>query len=113
LLLWRSLSRGRRCDAPNWRPFLAVRAPALPPLVGPRRKARPTAVLDHPRALAQRDGAARPALDRGPIGRLRHLKVLDAGNVLDDIRPVRGPHVDAKGEMCSGYSHLRGPKSGL
>jgi hypothetical protein len=68
-------------------------------LCRPRRQPRPPATPDHPRALAQRDGRAGPALDRGPIGRLRHLEILDAGNVLDEVVAAGIPHVDAESEM--------------
>jgi hypothetical protein len=48
----------------------------------PLHYAQAPAVLDHSRALAQRDGRARPALDRSPIGRECDLIILNAGDAV-------------------------------
>jgi len=58
--------------------------------------------LNHPRTLPQGDGCAGPPLAGGPIGRHRYLKILDAGQVLDDFLAINGPHVDAVQEVSSG-----------
>ena len=44
--------------------------------------AQAPALLDDSRALAQRDGRARPALDRSPIGRECDLIILNAGDAV-------------------------------
>src|SRR5215468_10941582 len=71
------------------------------------RQAQIPAILDHSSALAQGDGRAGPALDRGAVGRQRDLIVLDAGDVLHDAFAVRRPAVDAEGEVISRRGHLR------
>ena len=57
--------------------------------------AQTPAVLDHARALAQRDGCARPALARAEGGEY-DLIALDAGDVLHDALAVRRPGPAAK-----------------
>src|SRR5215467_953019 len=56
----------------------------------------------HPRALAQRDPRRWPARDRGLVGRLRDLKVIDASDVLKDA--IRGavPDIHAEGKVGLG-----------
>ena len=68
-----------------------VLAPAtFATLVRPSQ-AQPPAVLDHACPLPQRDRSARPALDRGPVGREHDLIILNAGDVLDDVLAVGCP----------------------
>jgi hypothetical protein len=43
-----------------------------------------TPLHQHTRALAQRDPRRWPARDRRPVGRLGHLEVIDASDVLND-----------------------------
>jgi hypothetical protein len=65
-------------------------------------------VLDHLRALPQRDGRARPSLAGGPVGGECNLIVLDASDVLDNAFAVWCPRVDAEGEVGSKRpGHLR------
>src|SRR5262249_36590133 len=70
-------------------------------------RAQTAAVLDHSRALPQGDGSPRPALAGGEEGGERDLIVLDASDVLHDAFAVRGPRIDAEGEMSSQLAHLR------
>jgi hypothetical protein len=46
---------------------------------------RPSAILNDAGALPQGDGAAWPTLTGDAVGRHRHLEVLHAGQVLDDV----------------------------
>jgi len=71
--------------------------------------AQTPAVLDHSRTLPQGDGGTGPAFAGGAESGERNLEILDAGDVLDDAFPVRGPGIDAEGEM---RSHRRGSGSG-
>src|SRR5262249_27476738 len=65
-------------------------------------------VVDHSRTLPQRDGSARPALAGREEGGERDLIVLDASDVLHDAFAVRGPRIDAEGEVSSKRrGHLR------
>ena len=54
-------------------------------------------------------GGARPALAGGAVGGECNLIVLDPGDVLDDAFAVRGPSIDAEGEVSSQSGHLRPP----
>src|SRR5262249_6012460 len=65
-------------------------------LVGPGGGSCPPTILDHPRILAQRDGPARPALDRGPSA---------PGEVFDDAGTVAAPYIDAEVARRAGYPH--------
>ena len=55
-------------------------------------------------ALGQRSQAARKVGERNPI-------VLDAGDVLNDAFAVRGPGIDAEGEVSPsrGVGDMKGP----
>src|SRR5262249_22725058 len=65
---------------------------------------------DHTRALPQGNGGAGPTFTGGVVGGERNLIVLDASDVLHDAFAIRGPHIDAKGEVSSKCrSHLRLP----
>src|SRR5262249_12139962 len=64
-------------------------------------QAQTPAILNHSRALPQRDRRVGPALVRGVIGGACDLVVLDAGDVLDDAFAVRGPGVYAETEVRS------------
>src|SRR5215469_17029022 len=63
--------------------------------------AQPPAVLDHSRTLPQGDGSPRPAFTRRAEGGERDLIVLDASDMLNDAFAVRGPGIDAEGEVSS------------
>jgi len=89
---------------------IACLKPALSTLVRPRRQAQTPAILDHSCALPQRDGPARPALDRGSVGCQRDLIILDASDVLDNALAVRVPQIDSEGEMRARYRHLPFPQ---
>jgi hypothetical protein len=78
----------------------AALTPPLAALVR-SRQAQASTILNHSRALPQRDGDARPALAGGVIGGERDFVVLDAGDVLDDALTVRCPRIDAEAEMRS------------
>ena len=67
-------------------------------------QAQTPAILDDARALAQRDGRARPALAGGAESGECDLIVLHAGDVFHDALAVRRPAVDAEGEVSSGPS---------
>jgi len=69
------------------------------------RQAQALAILNHSRALPQRDGYARPASAGRVIGSERDFVILDTGDVLDDALAVRCPRIDAEGEMRSGCHH--------
>jgi hypothetical protein len=58
--------------------------------------------FNHPRALTQGDGHPWPALAGSPIGCHRYLEVLSASQVLDNLRAINAPHVDAVQEVKSG-----------
>ena len=83
--------------------------------------AQASAVVDHSRTLPQGNGDAGPTLAGGAMGGERNLIVLDAGDVLHDAFAVRGPRIDAEGEMSPECGHLRflpssvrrGPRLGL
>jgi hypothetical protein len=87
-------------------------APEVPPGSGWRspHHAQAAAVLDHSRALPQGDGGARPALAGGAVGSECNLVILDAGNMLHDAFAVRGPSIDAEGEVRSRRGHLHLPR---
>jgi hypothetical protein len=72
-----------------------------------RHHAQAPAVLDHSRTLPQGDGRAGPAFTRCAIGGECNLIVLDAGDVLHDAFAVRGPGIDAEGEVSSQTGHFR------
>src|SRR5262245_28129736 len=75
---------------------------------GQSHHAQAAAVLDHSRALPQRDGSPRPALAGGAEGGECDLIVLDASDMLHDAFAVRGPDIDAEGEVSSKRrGHLR------
>src|SRR5262249_16208499 len=57
--------------------------------------------------LPQCDGGSRPALAGGEKRGECDLVVLDAGDVLLDAFAVRGPRIDAEGEVSSQRAHLR------
>jgi hypothetical protein len=70
----------------------AVRAIQLfchygPALVRPR-EAQAAAILDHSRALPQRDGCVRPAFNRGAVGGECNVIVLNARDLLDEAVAV-------------------------
>jgi hypothetical protein len=67
--------------------------------------------FNHPRALAQGDEHARPALTGCPIGRHCYLEVLDASQVLDDFAAIAAPHVDTVQEKKSGAHVVCGSPS--
>src|SRR5262249_52989852 len=73
-----------------------------------RHHAQASAVLDYSRALPQGDGNARPALAGGAVGNECNLVVLDTGNMLHDAFAVRGPSIDAEGEVSSRCAHVSG-----
>src|SRR5262245_20761551 len=73
-----------------------------------RRHAQTPAVLDYSRALPQGDGNARPAFAGGAVGIECNLVVLDTGNMLHDAFAVRGPSIDAEGEVSSRCAHVSG-----
>src|SRR6516165_2364104 len=82
-------------------------APAFATLVRPSHAQAPD-VLDHSRTLPQGDGGAGPAFAGGAEGSERDLIVLDASDVLHDAFAVRGPRIDAEGEVRSKRrGHLR------
>src|SRR5436190_12445485 len=56
-------------------------------------------ILNHSRALPQRDGDARPAFVGGVISGESKLIVLDAGNVLHDAFAIGSPGVDAETQV--------------
>ena len=70
-------------------------------LVGPGGRSCLPTILDHPRALAQRDWGAGPTFTGGVVGGERNLIILDAGDVLDDAFPVRCPRINAECEVRS------------
>ena len=74
-------------------------APSRAPGGLSQTKRRRQAILDHARALVQRDGCTRPALAGGAEGDECGLIVPHAGDVLHDALAVRRPAVDAEGEM--------------
>ena len=80
-------------------------APAFATLVRPSHAQAP-AVLDHSRTLPQGDGGAGPAFAGGAEGSERDLIVLDASDVLHDAFAVRGPRIDAEGEVSSECAHV-------
>src|SRR6516162_1516253 len=82
----------------------ARESPAAPLLTG--HHAQTPAVLDHSRALPQGDRGARPALASGEEGGERDLIVLNAGDMLDNALPVRGPSIDAESEVSSQCAHV-------
>ena len=57
-------------------------------------------ILDHPRALTQRDGGARPASAGGVVCRQRDLIILNAGDVLDNALAVRSVHGSMRKVKC-------------
>ena len=64
--------------------------------------------MDHARALAQGDDGFRPSLSQPPIGRLRYLELLNAGQVLNDLASVV-PRIKAVRELGAGLhasSHI-------
>src|SRR5262245_54793048 len=72
-----------------------------------RHHAQAPTVLDHSRALPQRDGGAGPAFAGSAVGGEGNLIVLDACDVLDDAFAVMGPGIDAEGEVSSRRGHVR------
>src|SRR5262249_6912325 len=62
------------------------------------------AILDDASALPQGDGGTRPAFAGSAERGKRDLIVLDAGDVLHDAFAVRGPSIDAEGEVFSSGS---------
>src|SRR5215472_17017529 len=73
-----------------------------------RHHAQAPAVLDHSRTLPQGDWSPRPALAGGEEGGERNLIVLDASDMLHDAFAIRGPGIDAEGEVSSKRrGHLR------
>src|SRR5262249_17387273 len=72
-----------------------------------RHHAQAPAVLDHSCALPQRDGGGGPAFARGAVRCECNLVVLDARDVFDDAFAVRGPGIDAEGEVSSRCGHVR------
>jgi len=66
---------------------------------GQSHRAQAAAVLDHSRALPQGDGCIGPALAGGEEGGECDLIVLDASDMLHDAFAVRGPRIDAEGEV--------------
>jgi hypothetical protein len=58
-----------------------------PALVRPR-EAQAAAILDHSRALPQRDGCVRPAFNRGAVGGECNVIVLNARDLLDEAVAV-------------------------
>src|SRR6516165_4838170 len=80
-------------------------APAFATLVRPSHAQAP-AVLDHSRTLPQGDGGTGPAFAGGAVGSERDLIVLDASDVLHDAFAVRGPRIDAEGEVSSECAHV-------
>src|SRR5260370_13673153 len=61
------------------------------------------ALKHDPRALPQRDPGRRPARHRRPVGRLRHLEVVHASDVLDYAHAALVPNVDANSKMPLGF----------
>src|SRR5262249_11227774 len=86
------------------RPAMGISA-HLTYLVGPRRQAQAAAILNHPRALAQRDGRAGPAFTRRAVGGGCNLIILDPSDGLDNNLAVRRPCIDAEGEVISRRGH--------
>src|SRR6516165_12711612 len=80
-------------------------APAFATLVRPSHAQAP-AVLDHSRTLPQGDGGTGPAFAGGAVGSERDLIVLDASDVIHDAFAVRGPRIDAEGEVSSECAHI-------
>jgi len=80
---------------------LGIEIVSVPPSRSELHHAQVPAVLNHSRTVPQGDGRAGPALDRSPIGRECDLIILNAGDVLDDAFAVRGPGIDAEGEVGS------------
>ena len=68
--------------------------------------AQALAVLDYSRTLLQSDGGPRPAFAGGAVGSECNLVVLDASDVLHDAFAVRGPSIDAEGEVSSQCAHV-------
>src|SRR6516162_9780427 len=68
--------------------------------------AQTPAVLDHSRTLPQGDGGTGPAFAGGAVGSERDLIVLDASDVIHDAFAVRGPRIDAEGEVSSECAHI-------
>jgi hypothetical protein len=56
-------------------------------------------LVDHARALSERDLRVGPPQARGTVGGDRDVEVLDSGQVLDQVLPGVVPHVDAMGEI--------------
>jgi hypothetical protein len=77
------------------------RSPAL-------RNTHSPIVLDHLRALPQRNDRPGPAFAGSLIGCHRQLRVLDARQVLDDLIAVDSPHVDAVQKVGSGQRRTGG-----
>jgi hypothetical protein len=63
--------------------------------------------FNYPCALTQGDGPAWPALAGSPIGCHCYLEVLDASQVLDNLRAIDAPHVDAVQEVKPGAHNWR------
>src|SRR5258708_28563650 len=61
------------------------------------------ALKHDPRTLPQCDPGRRPARHRRPVGRHRHLKVVHAGDVLNDAAAGVVPDVHAEGEVRLGF----------
>jgi len=64
-------------------------------------QAQVPAILNHARALPQRDGHARPAFAGSAEGGERNLVIFDAGDMLHDGFAVERPGVNAKSEVRS------------
>ena len=73
--------------------------------------AQPSTVLNDASTLPQGDGDARPAFAGGVEGSKRNIIVLNAGDVFNDAFAVRGPGIDAVGEVSSRCSSSR-PRCG-
>jgi hypothetical protein len=65
--------------------------------------------FNHPCALAQGDGSAWPAFAGSPIGCHCYFEVLDTSQVLDNLRAIAAPHVDAVQEVKPGAHNRHCP----
>jgi hypothetical protein len=79
------------------------------PLAGPGQTKWPCAGAGYPRSLArpsQGNGDARPMLAGSAVSGECNVIVFDASDVLHDAFTVRGPRIDAEGEVRSRCGHL-------
>src|SRR5262245_34050251 len=104
------------CSTPSMYLWSRLGPPGIMTLPPTMRGLLDAAFFSHQRLLSsitrapcrKREGSARPALAGREEGGERDLIVLDASDVLDNAFAVRGPRIDAEGEVSSKRrGHLR------